>query len=1243
MANRHHHQTVRGLEPLEPRLMLAADAPIPDFHVPEPVYEVAFEAGVQHNASTQVHAAHDGMGHTLMALLPDAATNTVAVRSGLWSDPDTWGGALPQSDDVVVIPGGIDIVYDMVSDTSYRGVRVDHGARFEFHTEINTRLVVDTFVAMPGSAFSMGSEDRPIQPDVRAELLIDPSRGAITDPQLIGRGLLTHGNTTIVGSDKIDFLPLALHPSAGDQTLVLDGRPDGWRVGDILVLTGTTTDPDGSNDDNSRFHDEVLRVTSITERANQTLVTFHNLTQEADGKLDSLLWDHHPPEGFDDWDLTVYAANMTRNVLIQTLDADQTLTQQRGHTMFMHSAQVVIRNASFYDLGRSDKNRLVDEPVVNVDGTPGNGTNQRGRYALHLHRLGAGDLATTPAVVAGNAVWGSPGWGIVHHDSHANLSDNVVFDVVGSAIVAEDGNEIGTWSNNLTIKTTGDDRPELDFDLSPRVPLFDFGFNGEGFWLQGAGQILMDGNIAASSASAGIMLFSNVDAMRSVKIPAAVLEHPEITQGDAAVDAFNVPARGIFDSTVLNAEFGLITWGHMRNQDGELGFTFGLETPAHRLRTTIEDFAFWAIRGDGIFTQYTSQTDFRNGLILGDLDDPVAYRTGINGEGRGRGVGSNTASKNLTYDNLHIEGFEIGLRLLAEGMASADEQHDPSPARNAASRLLNSTIRNVDVPLQIFGAFHNTTSIDPHYFVIDNTAFEARSPHSVPAYAHFESTLLATNAFELDASDSYHVDTRAIDSIGIASYGWDFDADGVNDAFGRKVRHTFDSAGPKPVTLTIVDTAGRSTSVTRTLDARPAALVNPLGDGTFDDAEDIFTGYDWRRPTSADEGLGWVNYGWTVDDGVATRLPGSNEINHALNQVVRDQNITRGVKTLSFEAGMIEQAGEDAQLRAVVYGVNAPEFVLPHYSDGPPVPIFGLEGEVDRLLDSGDLLNGTTPTTAFELEIDFGQGYEFIVVVFESLHVSTAQGDQLWLDNIRIEDSAPVPSAPFITSRELPAIAMGTPIDIQLEAHGGNGDRVWAAATNLLPEGLTLTSDGRLTGTATEAGSFTLYANVRDDDRQFSSVQIPFRIIEPPVGSEAGLAYEVYVNHTQHTVQGLTESELLLSGTTTELSTGLFPPGVAGQVGIRWHGYLWIDTPGLYAFTSTSDDGSQLRIGDNLVVDNDGVHGVKTVTGTINLDAGFYPFELLYFDWGGGQQLHVTMSGPGGVQGAIAGLRMSHT
>ncbi|WP_428386258.1 putative Ig domain-containing protein [Mucisphaera sp.] len=1050
---------------------------------------------------------HMGMHAELGALLPTQNADITAQHSGNWTDTQTWGGSLPQAGDLIHIPANIQVQYNAFANTSYQGIRIDTGAALTFQTNINTRLVLDTLVAMPGSSLVIGSDTNPIRPDVTAEILIDASAGPITDPTRLGRGVLTHGFTSIVGADKADHLPLHIAPRAGDDQLVIRGDAQGWRPGDRIVLNGTQHDPNGNDQDNTRFHDEILEITSI-ERTGQRLaiVTFINRTNPSADGSSQLLWDHTPPQGFDDHNLRVYAANLTRNITIQTLNADNVPTQERGHTMFMHAAEVTIRNAAFYDLGRTDKNRLIDDPVENVNGTIGNATNPRGRYALHLHLLGGIDNpapSATRAFITGNAVWGSPGWGIVQHGTHAGLEDNVVFDVVGTAIASEDGNEVGWWTNNITIKTTGDDNPLQDFDGSDRVPLFDFGFNGEGFWIQGAGQIRLDGNIAASAASTGIMLFSNVDGMRNVKIPASVLDDPNITQGRDEVDAFNVPARGIFNSTVINADFGLVTWGHMRNQDGELGFTFGLGTPAHRLRTTIDGFNFWSIYGEGIFTQYTSQTDFSNGLILGNTEDPVDFRWGINGEGRGRGIAANNAAKNLTYDSIHIEGFEIGIRAIGEGVSSAD---DTTPARASAFSLTNSLIRNVEIPIQLFGGFSSSQNENPGYYLIDNVHFESNSPENRQnVIAAFNSTQLTSHGYEFNASDAFSPDPRAPQSTGVVSYLWDFDSDGTIDDHGRVIRHNFSELGTHDVTLTIIDSAGVATSTTETIVALPTQSYDPILNGDFNNPQAIYTYNGWRSGSIVDEGFGWIDYGFNLENGRAVKDVGYEnfpDISRTTSQVVRDQFITHGTRQLTIQAGSIQQVGPDNQLRIAIYGTNAQDFGMKTWSADPPVPTYGVQDpETFLLFEASDLVDGTMPTTSFDFTVDFNQGYEFLVFIIEGSNTNVSAGDQLWIDSITLTDPQ---STLTILTDPPPTAALGIPYTHQLQADATADLSLWASIT-ALPPGLNMDNQGLITGTPTEPGTFTFDVIAIDANGDDATAAFNLTIINSPAATQPGL------------------------------------------------------------------------------------------------------------------------------------------
>ena len=100
--------------------------------------------------------------------------------------------------------------------------------------------------------------------------------------------------------------------------------------------------------------------------------------------------------------------------------------------------------------------------------------------------------------------------------------------------------------------------------------------------------------------------------------------------------------------------------------------------------------------------------------------------------------------------------------------------------------------------------------------------------------------------------------------------------------------------------------------------------------------------------------------------------------------------------------------------------------------------------------------------------------------------------------------------------------------------------------------------------------------------------------------------------------------------------------GRADNVGAVFEG--WIDVPaaGLWSLGVTSDDGSKLFIGDTLVANNDGLHGMQTVSGTIGLAAGKHALRVEFFEAGGGAGVILAWSGPGISSAAVPAERLFH-
>jgi alpha-L-fucosidase len=81
--------------------------------------------------------------------------------------------------------------------------------------------------------------------------------------------------------------------------------------------------------------------------------------------------------------------------------------------------------------------------------------------------------------------------------------------------------------------------------------------------------------------------------------------------------------------------------------------------------------------------------------------------------------------------------------------------------------------------------------------------------------------------------------------------------------------------------------------------------------------------------------------------------------------------------------------------------------------------------------------------------------------------------------------------------------------------------------------------------------------------------------------------------------------------------------------GFVFTGYLYIPKTGNYTLSTISNDGSKFYLNDNLLINNDGEHGMKEVEAGITLQKGFHPIKVTYFQTGGGNDLKVTIQGAG--------------
>jgi len=486
---------------------------------------------------------------TFDAMLPNnTATHVAKEGTHNWSDPNAWErpsatsstSAVPGFGAIVVIPKNSTITYDMNSLEHIFVIKNQGKMIFKANRASDQlKLVVDTYINTIDSEFDMTARDGQIEVVLKA---FDIKKGANTltwnniakghytdgkkikahtiqgepkvnfandkagvlgryewDPRQVSLSLMSAGKVRIIGKDKLDFSECAANMLKNATTIQLKETPQGWKAGDKIVISKTA---EGGS--------EVFTIANISGNtiAIQEKARFDHIGVELTNHQNQKR-NYYP-----------YVGNLTRNIIIRSYHTDivNDITQ-RGHVMWMFNDQFNIRHASFKDLGRTNKSDLlddykyeiikdgnrfiIDETTLNNTGMPNAAPNeiqnQRGRYGFHFHKTLTKSKKQVFAI--GNVVWGSPGWGMVHHDTNADFTDNVVFGVKGGAMVAESGSELGIWQHNLVVGSRVPDAPSRVKIESPlrRVAreILDDDFRGNaGFALQGRAVRMLD-NVAA--------------------------------------------------------------------------------------------------------------------------------------------------------------------------------------------------------------------------------------------------------------------------------------------------------------------------------------------------------------------------------------------------------------------------------------------------------------------------------------------------------------------------------------------------------------------------------------------------------------------------------------------------------------------------------------------------------------------------------------------------------------------------
>jgi hypothetical protein len=93
---------------------------------------------------------------------------------------------------------------------------------------------------------------------------------------------------------------------------------------------------------------------------------------------------------------------------------------------------------------------------------------------------------------------------------------------------------------------------------------------------------------------------------------------------------------------------------------------------------------------------------------------------------------------------------------------------------------------------------------------------------------------------------------------------------------------------------------------------------------------------------------------------------------------------------------------------------------------------------------------------------------------------------------------------------------------------------------------------------------------------------------------------------------------------------------------MKFSGYIEVPANGIYCFSMRSNDGARLYIGDDLVIDNEHLYGVRESCGYVALQAGYHPVTVTFFQQQGGRLLELFWEGPGLSRCPVPGTVLFH-
>jgi hypothetical protein len=390
------------------------------------------------------------------------AQERLAVVSGTWSSPATWGGTLPGVEDDVSIPAGISVVLNQNVECG----SITVAGRLEVERANRTLLCDSLVVQGSGAVFEVGTASNRFLQNFTLTL---KGLAAESTPTMGAKALGSQngGTLQIHGQNRVEWTFLGANAAVGATSVTLSEDID-WKVGETILITSSRL---AWNEAETRT---ITAVNGRTVSFSPGLGYFHSgsMTTRARSR-DGKSWTAN---------LRAEVGLLSRNVKIQG-DAASETSGFGGHIMVMPqngtSGYAFIQGVELFRMGQKS---LV------------------GRYPMHWHmcaQYGAGQYFKD------STVHRSFNRAITIHGTESTVVDNnFCYDHLGHGIFLEDGSErFNVITRNVVLGTM---RPLAGEEILQTDNAFNAIQNRSpaSFWITNPNNIITD-NIAAGTHGTG--------------------------------------------------------------------------------------------------------------------------------------------------------------------------------------------------------------------------------------------------------------------------------------------------------------------------------------------------------------------------------------------------------------------------------------------------------------------------------------------------------------------------------------------------------------------------------------------------------------------------------------------------------------------------------------------------------------------------------------------------------------------